>query len=58
MFISKSKSKKVRIHAYLIIKIPKGKWNFYSINKDILKLILTKEAINKLITQKKLSKSS
>lgn len=40
---------KLLLSADLIIKIPKGKWNFYSINKDILELILTKETINNLI---------
>ncbi len=39
---------KLLLSANLITKIPKGKWNFYSINKDILENVLTLDAINKI----------
>jgi ArsR family transcriptional regulator len=39
---------KLLLSANLINKIPKGKWNFYSINKDILESVLTSDAINKI----------
>lgn len=39
---------KLLLSANLINKIPKGKWNFYSINKDILESVLTLDAINKI----------
>lgn len=39
---------KMLLSANLITKIPKGKWNFYSVNKNELEKILTLNAIQQL----------
>lgn len=39
---------KTLLSANLITKIPQSKWNYYSVNKDILEKVLTKEAIAEL----------
>lgn len=39
---------KLLLSANLINKISKGKWNFYSVNKDTVSKVLTYEIIQKL----------
>ena len=39
---------KLLLSANLITKIPQGKWNYYSINKEILEKVMTSETIKNL----------
>ncbi len=39
---------KLLLEANLITKIPQGKWNFYSVNKDVLEKVLTSSVIEEL----------
>ena len=39
---------KLLLSANLISKTSKGKWNFYSVNKDAISRVLTYEVIQKL----------
>lgn len=39
---------KLLLEANLITKIPQGKWNFYSVNKNVLEKVLTSSVIEEL----------
>lgn len=41
---------KLLLSADLITKIPQGKWNFYSVNKEVIEKVLTNSVIETLFS--------